>query len=53
MTTIEKMLKSHGIKTNTIDTSKGTLVMADNEDGTHTPFNPEEDFWKVYTYLGY
>ena len=52
MYTVEKLLQSHGIKTNTINTPKGKLVMADNEDGTVTPFKIDVELKEVYKFLG-
>jgi len=50
---VENILRANGIKTNSINTPKGVLIMADNEDGTVTPFNINVDLKKVYDFLGY
>ncbi len=50
---VENILRSHGISTQSITTPNGTLIMADNEDGTVTPFSINVDLKKVYEFLGY
>ena len=49
---VENILRSHGIKTNSINTPNGVLIMADNEDGTVTPFKIDVDLKGVYSFLG-
>lgn len=49
---VENILRGHGVKTNSINTPNGILIMADNEDGTVTPFRIDADLDKVYSYLG-
>lgn len=49
---VERILRANGIKTNSINTPSGVLIMADNEDGTVTPFAIDCDLKEVYSYLG-
>ncbi len=50
---VENILRANGIKTTSINTPNGVLIMADNEDGTVTPFNINVDLKKVYDFLGF
>lgn len=50
---VENILRSNGIKTNKINTPNGILIMADNGDGTVTPFNINVALKKVYEFLGF
>jgi len=51
--TVEKLLNKAGIKTNSIKTPKGLIIIADNNDGTFTPFNSNIELYKVYAFLGF
>ena len=50
---VENILRANGIKTQAINTPNGVLIMADNLDGTVTPFKINVDLKKVYDFLGH
>lgn len=53
MSQIENVLTDHSILFEVINTPTGPLLMADNEDGTYTPFKLYTPINKVYQWLGY
>lgn len=50
---VEKILKANGIKTDSINTPNGVIIMADNQNGTFKQFKVNVDLKEVYNYLGY
>ena len=44
---VENILNANQVKTQSINTPKGVLIMADNEDGTFQPFPIDVDLKKV------